>query len=800
MEFTIDGNYKFNIPQMPLLQRPYLASKNFIAIKGEDSRGNEVAIRLFKRDDEDSYCEFLYQKSSNVRSDYIVTNLAVYDNVAVISEDKAKANIFSVIITNYFKGDKVIDLLNSDVGLKDSYIVILLAQLSEHIDNIYDVNYFNSLFDGMASPKKLSFDVNTIRFTLEQSGGRVYLADIGYTSNESETTICASNQVELMAKLHYYFLNGEVCNDLEQCRYSDIIGKILAMSPVNAEEYYKDFNKLSSVNRTFVITGRNIMAEGDYGERPIALREPKSYLENKDIVEAAIYFSLKDSFNSLQLGENYYKKLDENFQMLSYQRDTALTFLNKFHGSGILADQVGMGKTIEAGMIISEYAKRRLISSLLIVAPSRLVEQWTEEMAEHFGLELQEIKSLDKLKKNTLGIMAFEIFRGDKTQNVSVDMIILDEAHRLLTKNKSAEITPEFCYKDKDGKSKRINRSSAFDKIRSINKKYSILISATPIKRTLLDLYPLIKLLKPGAYTNIQDYFIHGCFGNESVKDVLKNRDGKKMLQEIISNIAVRNTRKTANDIKWYKKVSHCYYFAGDNDILDVPGEMVYYREGQDAQNAKLSKLKEIILQYPKDKVIVFTKDKQESYDILSYLVDENREIFLIDPEKSTSDKSQQYNKFKASGSGVLLADNSLSEGKNIQFCHVMVNFSILHCPLLMEQRVGRIDRIGQTHDMQIYNFAQIKDITWYLLPFFDKDLQLFSQWNGDIINVVGDDEDGKSFIETVDRMWKDCSVDASRNWDDEWRKLVEEKKQLMDELADSNILFENDIEDDEAR
>jgi SNF2 family DNA or RNA helicase len=71
---------------------------------------------------------------------------------------------------------------------------------------------------------------------------------------------------------------------------------------------------------------------------------------------------------------------------LWYQEDTARKVMKNFRGRAILADEVGLGKTIEAGLVLKEYLLRGLVHTARVLAPSSLVAQWQEELAGKFGI------------------------------------------------------------------------------------------------------------------------------------------------------------------------------------------------------------------------------------------------------------------------------------------------------------------------------------------------------------------------------------------------------------------------------
>ena len=76
-----------------------------------------------------------------------------------------------------------------------------------------------------------------------------------------------------------------------------------------------------------------------------------------------------------------------DFEPFGYQVKTAQTALRRFRGRGLLCDEVGLGKTIEAGLVLKEYLLRGLVSRVLILTPPALVEQWREELDTKFRLD-----------------------------------------------------------------------------------------------------------------------------------------------------------------------------------------------------------------------------------------------------------------------------------------------------------------------------------------------------------------------------------------------------------------------------
>ena len=87
------------------------------------------------------------------------------------------------------------------------------------------------------------------------------------------------------------------------------------------------------------------------------------------------------------------ESLKSKIKIYEHQIDAASKLINDFGGKGILADEVGLGKTIEAGLIMKEYITRHLVNRILILTPASLVEQWQNQMLDKFNEDFIDVKS-----------------------------------------------------------------------------------------------------------------------------------------------------------------------------------------------------------------------------------------------------------------------------------------------------------------------------------------------------------------------------------------------------------------------
>src|SRR5213594_521103 len=163
-----------------------------------------------------------------------------------------------------------------------------------------------------------------------------------------------------------------------------------------------------------------------------------------------------------------------------HQERTCVRVLREMHGRAILADEVGLGKTIEAGLILKEYAIRGLVRRALILTPPSLTSQWREEMETKFSLPFEVLRSAGDWERRPLLIASMDTAKREPhrraAQARSWDLVVVDEAHRL--KNR-ASLNWRF--------------------VSGLSKKFMLLLTATPVQNDMEELFNLISLLKPGA-------------------------------------------------------------------------------------------------------------------------------------------------------------------------------------------------------------------------------------------------------------------------------------------------------------
>ncbi|MEP7027302.1 MAG: DEAD/DEAH box helicase, partial [Candidatus Eisenbacteria bacterium] len=207
-----------------------------------------------------------------------------------------------------------------------------------------------------------------------------------------------------------------------------------------------------------------------------------------------------------------------------HQMRAALRDLRDLGGRALLADEVGLGKTIEAGIILKEYLLRGQIRSALVLTPASLCEQWAEELREKFELDFVVSRGAEgKWGDHPLVIASLETARHARhrarVRRVGFDLVIVDEAHRL-----------------------RNHLTLGWKFINELGARYLLLLTATPVQNDLRELYNLVTLLRPGAVGTFAQFRAEFM----TAGDKLKPRNTEK-LRQLLASVMIRAQRAHTN-------------------------------------------------------------------------------------------------------------------------------------------------------------------------------------------------------------------------------------------------------------
>ncbi|KKC46088.1 ATP-dependent helicase [Paenibacillus sp. D9] len=471
---------------------------------------------------------------------------------------------------------------------------------------------------------------------------------------------------------------------------------------------------------------------------------------------------------------------------MKHQIDTAVKVLHDMGGRAILADEVGLGKTIEAGLVLKEYLVRGLVKRALILVPASLVLQWVRELNSKFGIAAVAQKrahtwnydvvvaSIDTAKREP---------HRDLLLSTDYDMLIIDEAHKL--KNK---------------------KTTNYQFITQLRKKYCLLLTATPVQNDLEELYNLITLLKPGQLGG------HGEFSSNFVvgKRMPKNED---QLQEALSGVMIRN-RRGEGDVKFTKRivrniplhlskeemdlyhavtsfVKERYEESGGNltsmlSMVTLQREVCSSRDSvfltlvnlfkktaedspvrgkiwelievikQIKSNTKAEKAMELVRESD-GKAIIFTEYRATQEYLLQFFRGSDITAVPYRGGMGRGKKDWMMDLFRGRAQ-VMIATEAGGEGINLQFCSRIINFDLPWNPMRVEQRIGRVHRLGQTQDVQIFNLCTIGTIEEHIVNLLHEKIDMFESVIGELDHILEKFEKEESIEERLARLMLEAS------------------------------------------
>ncbi|MFO7819095.1 MAG: SNF2-related protein [Halanaerobacter sp.] len=454
----------------------------------------------------------------------------------------------------------------------------------------------------------------------------------------------------------------------------------------------------------------------------------------------------------------------QNFHLLPHQYQTVTKVINQLEGRALLADEVGLGKTIEAGMILKEYLLRGLVETCLILTPASLSFQWWQELNKKFNIDLYNnrkgkgwhyfniiISSLDRAKRKP---------HREEIYKRGFDLVIVDEAHHL--KNE-----------------KTLN----WKFVKNIPKEYLLLLTATPLQNDLKELYNLINLLRPGIYQDYSDFKDEHVGAKRQVENL-------SSLQQRLAKLMIRNNRsdfklRAGNDRKLklipvqlkeqeralYEKITQLASKENRNNVAKSSFQLLtlqrevcsssfavikslermlekeeyqkIWSELEDilqlareiTSNQKLEVVKEIISKV-ETKVIIFTEYKATQQYLGYYLYQEGYNPVFFSGDLSDNQKEWAKSRFARAGD-ILISTQAGGQGINLQFCNVLINYDLPWNPMKLEQRIGRVDRLGQRDDVLVYNLLTAATVEEKILRLLLEKVDLFEQITEDQLELL---------------------------------------------------------------
>jgi SNF2 family DNA or RNA helicase len=496
--------------------------------------------------------------------------------------------------------------------------------------------------------------------------------------------------------------------------------------------------------------------------------------ERTRLVEAAVEIWRRPGFDT------FLSQSRLGFEPFDYQWQTAQTVLRRMRGRAVLADEVGLGKTIEAGLVLSELRMRSLADRVLVVVPAGLAQQWREELERKFALPttMAGKAGWDVGSDQPVVIASLAAARREPLRSVLThrpwDAIVVDEAHRL-----------------------RNPRSASGRLARALSARYLLLLTATPVENRLQDLYELVSLVAPGLLgTPAQFRAQHGSGESAVPRKVaeLRARTREVMVRHRRSEVSVMLPQRLAETVLVTPSAEEAALYAAiatriREEARDAPRsrrltlrslarlagsspaavaptlvkvgwEDLGRQAAAIAGTSKVAELAARLRGAVPEKVLVFTAFRQTLNALASELSRQGIPAAVYHGSLARGDKEKAISAFRDEVP-VLLSTESAGEGRNLQFCHMMVNVDLPWNPMQIEQRLGRLHRVGQTRDVVLTNLVARDTIEQRILHVLEAKINLFELVVGELDMILGRIDDDFDFEASVFDAYVESRDDA---------------------------------------
>ena len=535
----------------------------------------------------------------------------------------------------------------------------------------------------------------------------------------------------------------------------------------------------------------------------------------------------------------------------------------------MLADEVGMGKTIEAGLVLKEKKLRGEVKRVLLIVPKSAMLQWQSEMKEHFAENFfiydsdlitsmaktfasfdaeeelnfwrqhnQIIVSSDALKPietrqgwSQERVDAYNKYRLEMVVNADFDMVVIDEAHKMggsstsVSRFKMAEVlcnavpnlllltaTPHRGKSDHFRRVLQLMDADAFSgegmpSIEEIQpyvmrseKRFAVdydgkkLFNERTTIRFDVQLDPVRHAAQIALYKHITDY-VRICFGR--AKSTKRNATGlvMVMLQKLASSstdavLSALRTRLSRLENGENEDELDSYGLDGtldyDDEEMNVEDFSVEHtsselkteiemlqklvEEAEQCRNsetdAKATALVEKIYSLrssgieANNKVLVFTEFRQTQDFLIRVLNEQGLKCEKVNGSMSMEERHHALVHFRDEAD-VLVATDAAGESLNMQFCHIIINYDLPWNPMALEQRIGRVDRIGQKYEVQAYNMLTNNSVDYRIYNIIVEKLDLIMEELG--IDKTSDVLDSTIDAKKINHFYLQSLLDPKR-------------------------------------
>jgi len=517
-------------------------------------------------------------------------------------------------------------------------------------------------------------------------------------------------------------------------------------------------------------------------------------------------------------------------QILPHQLQAVERVIQSLTPRFLIADEVGLGKTIETGLLIKEFAMRYRYRHMIVVAPASLLLQWQNELREKFSedFSILDKRAMDRagdlhafIDKNPRVLVSLDFAKQESVAEGLAkriwDLVVFDEAHRLR--------------RDRQ----KITRAWAFADALSVRTKSLLLLSATPFSGKIEELYFFTSLLdktKIGSLHSFEEAYFNkgGAFLGNLLSELTIRRTKREVGGFTRRQAFTQRYRLTGPEKAFYDQLSEYVQteyrraiehqkengakaspralmltffqkmmdssmaailsalgkriaaieaamekarseqataraaadtLSGIEDDMDADDEAesaaaaaetlddlrseLFFLQrvhalGRDLRTDSKSEelvrlLRHIWKSDPAEKIVLFTQFKSTMFHLEKLFADVKPLVFH--GSMSLEEKDAAIEAFRRDRV-LLLSTEAGGEGRNLQCARILVNYDLPWNPFKLEQRIGRIHRFGQKHDVNIYNFVLEASIGERILEILEEKIKVFEDAFGETEALLG--------------------------------------------------------------
>ena len=551
----------------------------------------------------------------------------------------------------------------------------------------------------------------------------------------------------------------------------------------------------------------------------------------------------------------------------------------------LLADEVGLGKTIEAGLIMRELKLRGLVRRTLVIAPRGLVTQWVAEMQAHFGEEfrllipsdfsayrritkednlwqsypqvvcpMDSVKPVDRRRGwSKQQVAEYNRERFEDLISAGWDLVIVDEAHRLSGSTEQiaryrlgqglAEAAPYLLLLSAtphQGKTEQFHRlvslldPKAFPDVNSVTKERIQPYVIRTEKRRAIDAQgkPLFKPRRTELvsvsweerhkeqrllYEAVTEYVRDGY--NQAMRE---KRSYIGFLMLLMQRLVVSSTRairttleRRLEALETPQEQLTLFPQLSEEDWADMDGQeqidmllktrlkalknerkevKLLLEAARHCENQSPDAKAEALLSWiyrlqaeegdPELKVLVFTEFVPTQEMLYEFLTERGFKVVCLNGSMDMDERKGVQNAF-AKDARILISTDAGGEGLNLQFCHVVINYDIPWNPMRLEQRIGRVDRIGQTHTVRAINFVLEDSVEHRVREVLEEKLAIILEELG--IDKTGDVLDSAQAGQIFDELYAEAILHpemVETKVDEVIKSLKEQAKEAKKSLS----------------